>query len=169
MLYRFTRALATASHRQTPPSSSGFGALKADLPKVGNQLNGYLAQRAPSLFLASSSRTCLNCALLKVCFPRGLGTHQARFLYTCIYIYIYTYLSISIYLSIYIYIYIYLSLSLYIYIYMYLHIYIYLSLSIYIYISLSSRCRQGSSSEEMCFVTDTAVTSKARFNGQSTN
>ena len=31
--------------------------------------NGYLAQRVPSLFLASSFRMCLNCEFLKIIFP----------------------------------------------------------------------------------------------------
>ena len=37
--------------------------------KVRHRLNGYLAQRVPSLFLASSFRMCLNCAVLKGMFP----------------------------------------------------------------------------------------------------
>ena len=43
-------------------------------------LNGYLAQRAPSLFLACSFRRCLIlcCAILKD-FPVGPGTHWARY------------------------------------------------------------------------------------------
>ena len=47
-----------------------------------HQLNGYLAQRVPSLFLASSFRMCLSLyclKLLQVCFPGGLGTHEARY------------------------------------------------------------------------------------------
>ena len=39
-----------------------------------HRLNGYLAQRVPSLFLASSFRMCLNCEVLKGVFPGGLGT-----------------------------------------------------------------------------------------------
>ena len=34
-----------------------------------HRLNGYLAQRVPSLFLASSFRMCLNCEVLKGMFP----------------------------------------------------------------------------------------------------
>ena len=34
-----------------------------------HRLNGYLAQRVPSLLLASSSRKCFNCAALKCMFP----------------------------------------------------------------------------------------------------
>ena len=40
-----------------------------------HRLNGYLAQRVPSLFLASGFRMCLNCEFLKLCFPGGLGAH----------------------------------------------------------------------------------------------
>ena len=43
--------------------------------KGRHRLNGYLAQRVPSLFLASSFRMCLHCEVLKVYFPGGLGTH----------------------------------------------------------------------------------------------
>ena len=35
-----------------------------------HRLNGYLAHRVPSLFLASSFRNCLDCAVLKGMFPR---------------------------------------------------------------------------------------------------
>ena len=34
-----------------------------------HRLNGYLVHRVPSLFLASSFRTCLNCEVLKGMFP----------------------------------------------------------------------------------------------------
>ena len=34
-----------------------------------HRLNGYLAQRVPSLFLAGSFRMCLNCGVLKGMFP----------------------------------------------------------------------------------------------------
>ena len=50
--------------------------------QVRRRLNGYLAQRAPSLSLASSFGTRLNCAVLKCMFPWRtryvpfkLGTH----------------------------------------------------------------------------------------------
>ena len=36
---------------------------------IRHQLNGFLAQWVPSLFLASSFRKCLNCAVLKCMFP----------------------------------------------------------------------------------------------------
>ena len=36
-----------------------------------HRLNGYLAQRVPSLLLASSFRKCLNCAVLKCVFSPG--------------------------------------------------------------------------------------------------
>ena len=47
-----------------------------------NIVSVFLGQRVPSLFLASSFGMCLNCEVLKflkVCFPGGLGSHQARY------------------------------------------------------------------------------------------
>ena len=37
--------------------------------KCRHRLNGYLAQRVPSLFLANSFRTCLDCEVFKGMFP----------------------------------------------------------------------------------------------------
>ena len=39
------------------------------LEKVWRRLNGYFAQQVPSLFLASSSRTCLSYAVLEGILP----------------------------------------------------------------------------------------------------
>ena len=39
------------------------------LDKSRHRLNGYLAQRVPSICPTSSSRTCLNCAVLTGMFP----------------------------------------------------------------------------------------------------
>ena len=40
---------------------------------VRRRLNGYLAQRVPSLYLASSSRTCLSCEALEGMLPWRTG------------------------------------------------------------------------------------------------
>ena len=60
-------------HRMAPLSEGRVEDDGAPLPPpadvVRHRLNGYLAQRVPSLFLASSSRNCLNGAVPKGMFP----------------------------------------------------------------------------------------------------
>ena len=107
------------------------------LPFVRHRLHGYLAQWVPSIFLASSFTRCLNCeALVKACFPGGLGTHEARYpLSRCrtriIYIYIYI-------MCVYVYIYVYMYTCVHIYIYIYIHTFNYVILCIHVMYSYYS-------------------------------
>ena len=43
-----------------PPAEPGQAGRRHRDPRRGSRLNGYLAQRVPSLFLASSFRMCLD-------------------------------------------------------------------------------------------------------------
>ena len=113
-----------------------------------HRLTGYLAQRVPSLFLASSFRMSLKCEVLKGMFPWRtrypfssvpikLVPNLVRRTAARIYICICTYISIS--LSLYIYVYIHICIHLlYVYIYIHTHICMYMYVCIYIYIYISS-------------------------------
>ena len=62
--------------RASSHQTAGTGNLKAFEEHTQKQVSS--AHRVPSIFLASSFRMCLSVKFLKVYFPGGLGTHEAR-------------------------------------------------------------------------------------------
>ena len=72
--YRIPRLHYPVNPRRFPETFADFCENKCEnLEQFRHRLNGYLAQRVPSLLLASSFRTCSNGEVLKGMFPWRTG------------------------------------------------------------------------------------------------